>query len=336
MTKDDHTERSTVAEPHPGVGKAGGRLQDHLAATLAHELRNPLTSILTGLHVIRHSGADEATAREAFDWAERQAWHMERIIEGMLDICRAEQDKLSFRKARVDLAAVVVDAVESARPALTSRGHHLTVSLPPEPVSLVADASRLIQVLTNLLTNAAQYTDPGGEIGLAAAVADGVVMLRVRDNGMGIAPDLLPRIFDLFQQGDRPGNQACGGLGIGLALVKSLVELHGGSIAAYSQGPGTGSEFVVRLPNCAPSLEEGHVPGGLATVLSAGGMIGSWFRPADGRGWQVLLAGAAVALIALLFVWLYRARSTRRRKAALDAYAVREIARDQRRKAPPL
>src|SRR5205085_5540382 len=136
-------ERSPEASLHPELGKAGSRHQDHLAATLAHELRNPLTAILNGLHVIRHSGADEAAARQAHDWAERQARHMERIIEGMLDICRAEQDKLPLRKERVNLAAVVVDAVESARPALTSRGHHLTVSLPPEPVSLVADASRL-------------------------------------------------------------------------------------------------------------------------------------------------------------------------------------------------
>ena len=334
---DDRTERSKAAGLHPEVGKDGSRLQDHLAATLAHELRNPLTSILTGLHVLRHSGVDEAAARQAHDWAERQARHMERIIEGVLDICRAGQDKLSPRKERMDLAALVVDAVEIARPSLTSRGHHLTVSLPPEPVSLVADSSRLIQVLTNLLMNAAQYTDPGGEIGLSAEVAGGVVVLRVRDNGMGISPDLLPRVFDLFQQGDRPGDRAYGGLGIGLALVKSLVELHGGSITAYSQGPGTGSEFVVRLPNCAPTVEEGPVPGGLATVLSAGVMIGPWFRrPADGRGWQVLLAVAAIALIVLLFVWLYRARSARRWKAALDAYAAWEIARDRRRKAPPL
>lgn len=258
MTNHERTERSTDAGLYPEVGKAGSQLQDHLAAALAHELRNPLASILTGLHVIRLSGVDEAAARQARDRAERQARHMARIIEAVLDICRGGHGKLRLRKERVDLAAVMADAIEIARPSLTSRGHHLTVSLPPEPVSLVADASRLIQVLTNLLTNAAQYTVPGGEIGLAAEVGHGVVVMRVRDNGMGIAPELLPRIFDLFQQGDQPGNRACGGLGIGLALVKSLVELHGGSIAAYSQSPGSGSEFVVRLPNCAPHIEEGH------------------------------------------------------------------------------
>jgi signal transduction histidine kinase len=265
MTNDERTERGTQAVLHP---EAGGRLQDHLAATLAHELRNPLTSILLDLHVLRHGGVDEGLAREARERAERQARHVARIIDDVLDVCRAGQDKLSLHTERVDLAAVVEDAVEIARPSLIGRDHRLTVSLPPKPVSVVADASRLVQVLTNLLTNAARYTDRGGEVFLAAAAADGVVVLRVRDNGMGIAPDLLPRIFELFEQGDGPGTREGGGLGIGLALVKSLVELHGGSVAAYSRGPGTGSEFVVRLPNGVRSVEADHVPGGLALDAS--------------------------------------------------------------------
>lgn len=265
----ERTERSTEADIHPEIGKAASQPQNHLAATLAHELRNPLASILTSLQIMRHSDVDEAAARQARDRAERQARHMARILEDVLDICRCGLGKLRLRKERVDLAAVVVDAIETARPFLTSHGHHLTVSLPAEPVSLLADASRMHQVLTNLLTNAARYTHPGGEIGLLAEVADGVVILQVRDNGMGIAPDLLPRIFDLFQQGGRPGNQERGRLGIGLTLVKSLVELHGGSIAAYSQGPDTGSECVVRLPNCAPSREEGRASGPFATVPCA-------------------------------------------------------------------
>ena len=166
-------------------------------------------------------------------------------------------------------------------------------------------------------------------------MADGVAVLRVGDNGRGIAPDLLPRLFDLFQQGDRSGSLACEGLGIGLALVKSLVEAHGGSVAAFSQGPGTGSEFVVRLPDCAPNIEEVPVPGVFAGVLSFGVTADPWFRPTEGRGWFALLA-AAVSLIAFLgFVWLHNARSTRRWKASLDAYATREIARDRRRRSPP-
>jgi signal transduction histidine kinase len=243
-----HRERTTDVGLHPEVWRAGNQLKDHLAATLAHELRSPLTSILTSLQAMRDRRVDEVTARQARDRAERQALHMALIIKDVLAICHADQGKLALRTERVDVAAVMADAIEIVGPFLTARGHHLTISLPPEPVALVADSSRLNQVLTNLLTNAAKYTSPGGEICLAAEVAAGAVVLRVRDNGMGIAPDLLPRIFDLFQQGERPGDRGGGGLGIGLALVKLLVELHGGTVAAFSRGPDTGAEFVVRLP----------------------------------------------------------------------------------------
>jgi signal transduction histidine kinase len=228
-----------------------------LIAILAHELRNPLQSIMFALRALRGRRDREPMARQACDIAEHQARHMARIIEDVLDLCRAGQGKLSLRKERLDLAAVVAGAIETAGAFLAARGHHLTVSLPPGPVSLVADPSRLNQILTNLLTNAAKYTDPGGEICVAAEVAAGAVVLQVSDNGMGITPDLLPRVFDLFQQGDVPGDQAYGGLGIGLALVKSLVELHGGKVAASSGGPGKGSQFVVRLLDCAPNGEEG-------------------------------------------------------------------------------
>jgi signal transduction histidine kinase len=252
------TERSTESGLDPELGKAGNRLEHQLIAILAHELRNPLGSLMLALRALRERHTHEPTARQAHDTAERQARHMARIIEEVLDFCRVGQNKLSLRKERVDLAAVVAGAIETADIVLASRGHHLTVSLPPGPVSLVADPSCLNQIITNLLTNAAKYTDPGGEIGLAAEVAAGEVVLRVRDNGIGIAPDLLPRVFDLFQQGDGPGDRACGGLGIGLALVKSLVELHGGNVSAFSRGPGTGSQFVVRLLDCGPNVQEGH------------------------------------------------------------------------------
>ena len=204
---------------------------------------------------------------------------MVRIIEDVLDLCRAGRGKLSLRKERVDLATVVAGAIETADTLLATRGHHLTVSLPPGPVSLVADPSCLNQILTNLLTNAAKYTDPGGEIGLAAEVAAGEVVLQVRDNGMGIAPDLLPRVFDLFQQGDGPGDQACGGLGIGLALVKSLVELHGGSVSAFSGGPGTGSQFAVRLLDCAPNVQEGRAHVDRRTARASSSQVGTCTGP---------------------------------------------------------
>jgi nitrogen-specific signal transduction histidine kinase len=251
-------DRSTEDGLDPELEKAGNRLEHRLIAILAHELRNPLASIMLALHVLRERHTDGPMDRHACDAAERQARHMAQIIEQVLDLCRAGQDKLPLCKERVDLAAVVAGAVETAGAFLATRGHHLTVSLPPGPVSLVADPSRLNQILTNLLTNAAKYTDPGGEICLAAEVAAGGVVLQVRDNGMGIAPDLLPRVFDLFQQGAKPADQACGGLGIGLALVKSLVELHSGTVSAFSGGPGTGSQFVVRLLDCAPNAEKGR------------------------------------------------------------------------------
>ena len=187
--------------------------------------------------------------------------------------------KHSLRKERVDLAAVVAGAIETAGTLLATRCHHLTVSLPPSPVSLVADPTCLNQILTNLLTNAAKYTEPGGEICLTAEVAASAVVLRVRDNGRGIAPDLLPRVFDLFQQGDGPLDRTCGGLGLGLALVKSLVERHGGSVAAFSDGPRTGSQFVVRLLDCAPNIEAGPAPG---STRERGKARRHWARPASG------------------------------------------------------
>jgi signal transduction histidine kinase len=250
----ERTERSTEAGQGPELGKAGNQLEHRLIAILAHELRNPLSSIMLVLRALRGHHLDEPMARHAHDVAERQARHMARIIEEVLDLCRAGQNKLSLCKERVDLATVVAGAIETAGAFLATRSHHLIVSLPEAPVSLVADPSRLNQILTNLLTNAAKYTDPGGEICLTAEVEAGAVVLKVRDNGMGIAPDLLPRVFDLFQQGDGPGDRACGGLGIGLALVKSLVELHGGNASASSDGPGRGSQFVVRLLDCAPNV----------------------------------------------------------------------------------
>ena len=169
-----------------------------------------------------------------------------RIVDDLFDLCAGSRDSLPLCKEVVELAAVVAGATAATAHLLAARGHRLRVSLPAGPVYLVADPVRLEQVLINLLTNAAKFTDPGGDLGLTARAEAGQVVLRVRDNGRGIAPELLPRVFDPFWQGP-PGNGARG-LGLGLALVKSLVELHGGSIAAHSDGPGTGAEFIVRLP----------------------------------------------------------------------------------------
>jgi signal transduction histidine kinase len=225
---------------HPGI--------DELLGTIAHELRSPLATILSAVQVITYDCEIDAEARRALAVVERQSQQAMRIVEDLFDLCSGASGKLSLRNEMVDLADIVALASETAAHLLAARQHRLTVSLPPEPVILDADALRLQQVLTNLLGNAAKFTDPGGHIRLTAEVEAGQIVLRVRDNGRGIAPDLLPRVFDLFRQGPDHGDGQLGGLGIGLAVVKSLVELHGGSVAAFSEGPGTGSEFVVRLP----------------------------------------------------------------------------------------
>jgi signal transduction histidine kinase len=233
-------------------GRAGGLPADELMAVLSHELRSPIGCILVALDSIHPGRSDEGAVERARDRAERQALKMARIIDDTLDLARGARGKLVLRPARVDLAAVIAGAVETAEPALAAGDHRLTVSLPPEPVFLVADGPRLEQVLVNLLTNAARYTHTGGDIRLAAAAAAGLVFLRVKDDGIGIAPDLLPHVFDLFRQGPGCDRRVPGGLGIGLAVVKSVVESHGGTVTAYSGGPGTGSEFVVRLPADGP------------------------------------------------------------------------------------
>jgi signal transduction histidine kinase len=221
---------------------------DELLGTLAHELRSPLATIVSAVQAITSTCDIDPGARGALAVLERQSRQAMRLIEDLFDVCAGALGKLALRKETVGLDAVVAVATETAGHLLAARRHRLTVSLPPGPVSLEADPVRLGQVLTNLLGNAAKFTDPGGHIRLTAVAEAGQVVVRVRDNGRGIAPALLPRVFDLFHQGPGPGAQGTGGLGIGLALVKSLVEVHGGSVAAYSDGPGTGAEFVVRLP----------------------------------------------------------------------------------------
>jgi signal transduction histidine kinase len=223
---------------------------DELLGTLAHELRNPLATLLSGVYVIKECHIDPA-ARRALAVMERQSQQAMRLVDDLFDLCAGSLGKLALRKETVNLAEVVAEATETASHCLSARRHRLSVSLPSEAVYLEADPLRLAQVLTNLLGNAAKFTEPGGHIRLTAQVETRQVVIRVRDNGRGINPGLLPRVFDLFHQIPGPGGRETGGLGIGLALVKTLVELHGGSVAACSDGPGTGAEFVVRLPACA-------------------------------------------------------------------------------------
>ena len=222
--------------------------KDEFLAMLAHELRNPLAPIRNGLHVLSLCGADRLAAEQVRGMMERQVHHLGRLVDGLLDVSRISRGKIELHKEVVDLASVVNRAVAATHPFFDERRHELTISLPTEPVSLEADPTRLEQVLANLLTNAARYTDSGGRIWLTAQREEGEAVVRVRDTGIGIDSGMLPRIFDLFVQGERRLDRSQGGLGIGLTLVRSLIELHGGTVLVRSAGVGQGSEFIVRLP----------------------------------------------------------------------------------------
>jgi CheY-like chemotaxis protein len=237
--------------------------KDEFLAMLAHELRNPLAPILHALDVLDRGGADPEADAQARDMIDRQVRHMARLIDDLLDVSRITRGKIHLRPARMDLATVVSRAVDSTRPLIGARHHTLEVALPPEPITLVADPTRLEQVLANLLNNAAKYTEPGGGIWLACGVEGPEVVLRVRDTGVGIPAPMLGRVFDLFMQAHPTLDRAEGGLGIGLTLVRRLVEMHGGRVEVHSDGPHKGSTFTVRLPlppgevvKAAPAPEE--------------------------------------------------------------------------------
>jgi PAS domain S-box-containing protein len=235
------------------------RRKDEFLALLAHELRNPLAPLRNGLQIMRLAAGDANAVAQARDMMDRQLGHMVRLVDDLLDASRISQNKMELRRSRVLLADIVSSAVETARPAIEAAGHELIVSLPPEPVHLDADLTRLAQVISNLLTNSAKYTERGGKIWLGAERLGGEVIVSVRDTGIGIPADALPRIFDMFSQVDRSIERSTGGLGIGLALVKGLVEMHDGTVTAASGGQGKGSTFTVKLP----------APGGHAEPLSA-------------------------------------------------------------------
>jgi PAS domain S-box-containing protein len=226
------------------------RHKDRFLATLAHELRSPLASVRSAAHILGMKGPPEPDVVRARAVIDRQVEQMARLVDDLLDVSRISRGQVGLRKERAELAAVLTRAVETSRPLLDAGRHELSVSLPPEPVWLEVDPGRLAQVFSNLLNNAAKYTAAGGHIWLSADREGADVVARVRDTGIGITPELLPRIFDPFVQSDRAPAHAQGGLGLGLALVKTLIELHGGSVRASSAGPGQGSEFVVRLPGC--------------------------------------------------------------------------------------
>jgi signal transduction histidine kinase len=227
------------------VLRESNRRKDEFLAMLAHELRNPLAPI-AALELMKAHGGPAIEEERAM--AERQVRHMARLIDDLMDVSRISRGKVALCKQEVDLRELVARAAQIARPLLAERRHELTVSLPERPVLLEADATRLEQVLANLLNNAAEYTDPDGRVWRTARREDGRAVVRFRDNGIGIEPRMLPEVFGLFVQVERRLDRSRGGLGIGLSLVKSLVELHSGSVAARSEGPGWGNEFAIRLP----------------------------------------------------------------------------------------
>jgi PAS domain S-box-containing protein len=237
--------------------EAANRAKDEFLALLSHELRNPLSPILTAVQLVRLRNGGRAV--QELDVLERQVRHLARLVEDLLDVSRITRQKITLERRPVRITEVVDRAIEAASPLIDERNHRLLVERPPHDVMVFADPDRLEQVFWNLLTNAAKYTPPQGKITLIVDQTESEIVVRVRDAGEGIPPDLLPKLFDPFSQGARPLDRRQGGLGLGLTIVRNLVELHGGSVTAHSEGPGRGSEFVVRLPRIMPG--EAHAPG---------------------------------------------------------------------------
>jgi PAS domain S-box-containing protein len=233
--------------------------KDEFLATLAHELRNPLAPIRSAAELLTLPNLADEQLKWSRQVIYRQVEHMARLLDDLLDVARITRGKLQLRQQPVDLGTIVDTAVEAARPLITTRRHGLTVELPPELPTFDADPVRLAQVLSNLLTNAAKYTDPPGRIVLKAQVEDAVLRISVKDNGIGISPEALADIFKMFSQVQNVDGRTESGLGIGLALVKGLVELHGGTIEVFSEGAGKGSEFVVTVPCHASSVTSATV-----------------------------------------------------------------------------
>lgn len=226
------------------------RRKDEFLATLAHELRNPLAPIRNGLQVLRMS-PDSNTAEQVRTMMERQITHLVRLIDDLLDVARVSQGKIDLHQERISVQSVLTAAVEVSHPLIEQRKHTLTMNIPENDLWLEGDSTRLAQIIGNLLNNAAKYTPEGGAITLSATTEGEDVLLSVTDNGLGISTDMLPKIFEMFTQVDNDLSRTQGGLGIGLALVKRLVEMHHGNITAHSDGLGHGSRFTVRLPLAA-------------------------------------------------------------------------------------
>jgi PAS domain S-box-containing protein len=286
---------------------AADRHKNEFLAMLGHELRNPLAPIRNSLEVLR-AVDDEGPRLRALEVAQRQVQHLHRLVDDLLDVSRIMEGKIDVRRERVELAAVIARAVETAEPLAGALGHHIVQDLPGVPIWVDGDLVRLAQVLSNLLSNAAKYTEEAGPIFLEAAVEGDQAVIRVRDRGIGIDPALLPHIFEFFVQGERALARSQGGLGIGLTLARRLIDMHGGTLTAHSEGPGRGTEMTVRLPLASP---EPSAETASETV----------HEPAGGR--RVLVVDdnvdAADSTVALLELWGHEAVAVYDGPAALEA-----------------
>jgi signal transduction histidine kinase/ActR/RegA family two-component response regulator len=288
------------------------RRKDEFLAMLGHELRNPLAPIRNALELLQELGPAEPQLRDAHAMIERQLDHLTRLVEDLLDVARITRGKILLRSEPIRLAAVLQGAIESTRPLIEANRHALNVSLLPEPIWVSADPTRLEQVFANLLNNATKYTERGGSIEVIEEEDNGAVRVRVRDTGFGIPVTMLPHVFDLFTQADRTLDRAQGGLGIGLTLVKTLVELHGGTVAAHSDGPGQGSEFVVRLPIVAQPPEPVRAEPPIPATRSADAMPLHVLVVEDNRD-------AADSLAMLLRLWGHEVRTSHDGHSGLKA-----------------
>ncbi len=239
------------------------RRKDEFLATLAHELRNPLAPIRNSLHILRMSCGAGSASEHVLEMMERQVSHMVRLVDDLMEVSRITRGKINLRKERVELTAILRSAVETSRPLAEAARHQLAITVPTEPLILEADPVRLSQIIANLLNNAAKYTEEGGRISLTVRREQDQAVISIRDTGVGIPADMLPRIFDMFAQLDRTLKRSQGGLGIGLHLARTLVEMHGGRIEARSDGLGHGSEFIFSLP-----LAQADSPGKQGSVAT--------------------------------------------------------------------
>ena len=277
------------------------RRKDEFLAMLSHELRNPLAPILTAVEILaRLETGDQDLGTKYGGVIVRQVRHMKRLLDDLLDASRVSRGEIEIQKERVDLNVLLRQAVEVSRPLIVEKRHELSLALDPQAIVLEADPVRLVQVFGNLINNAAKYTDLGGQLAIVSAVENGEAVVTVRDDGVGMTPELLPRAFDLFVQGKRSSDRTQGGLGVGLTLVRMLVELHGGSVRAFSEGPGRGSELVVKLPLAPPPERSRHSPtpsapeGATAPLLVL--VVDDNVDGAQGLGQLLRLLGHEVAL----------------------------------------